>query len=408
MNFKKILVLLISMSFIIAITSQLPIASATNGVTTDMKEWTFMVYLDADNNLDSAGVDDILEMETVGSTSDVNIVVLFDRWFEECKFNGTAMLYIHKGYNETIWGGWTNEYELNMGDPKTLSWFINYVVEKYPAEKYALIIWDHGGNWEGVCWDWTDNDYLTIPEVAEALSMANVKIDLLAFDACLMAGVEVAYEISLTGNVGILVASEDFVPWDGFPYDLILADLVADPTMDARKLAVCTIDCYIEYYATQDVNRVFVTLSAINLELLNDLVSRIAALSMELVENFGKYRDAITAAKDAADRYWFGFWIQGAYIDLHQFTEKLGNLKPDLRDLTKAILQEWRNVVIYAKCCKGPHILGGAGLTIYFPREANHWYDIEAYRKNVPSFVEDTQWDKLLEIYFSWPEYLLS
>ena len=42
-------------------------------------EWTVMVYLDADNNLESAGIDDINEMEIVGSTSEVNIVVQVDR-----------------------------------------------------------------------------------------------------------------------------------------------------------------------------------------------------------------------------------------------------------------------------------------------------------------------------------------
>jgi len=60
----------------------------------DSKKWTVMVYVDADNNLDLAGVNDIVEMQTVGSSSQVDVVVLFDRWYRMCGFNGSAILHI--------------------------------------------------------------------------------------------------------------------------------------------------------------------------------------------------------------------------------------------------------------------------------------------------------------------------
>jgi hypothetical protein len=59
-------------------------------------KWTFMVYMDADNNLDPAGLDDINEMEIVGSTDNVNIVVLLDRW-DEVYTSGSWSYYIQKG-----------------------------------------------------------------------------------------------------------------------------------------------------------------------------------------------------------------------------------------------------------------------------------------------------------------------
>jgi hypothetical protein len=134
---------------ILALLLLLPILATSPIVSASPAKWTFMVYLDADNNLDPAGIDDISEMQMVGSASEVNIVVLFDRYDKLCGFNGSAILYIHKGYNETVWGGWSEEYEVNMGDPSTLSWFISFVSEHYPADNYALILWDHGSNWEG-------------------------------------------------------------------------------------------------------------------------------------------------------------------------------------------------------------------------------------------------------------------
>jgi len=213
-------------------------------------KWTVMVYVDADNNLDSAGVDDISEMQMIGSSPEVNIVVLFDRWSEACGFNGTEILYIEEGSNTTVWGDWTNEYELNMGDPETLTWFINYTVEKYPAEKYALILWDHGSNWEGICWDWTDNDHLTIEEVETAISNSVIEhVDLLGCDACLMGSIEVAYTISLTEKVDVMVASEEFIPWDGWPYDMILGELVENPDWSAQEFSIHIVDDYIASYS---------------------------------------------------------------------------------------------------------------------------------------------------------------
>ena len=47
--------------------------------------WTVMVYLDGDNNLEPAAIDDLNEMEAVGSTNKVNVVVQFDRHAEVLK-----------------------------------------------------------------------------------------------------------------------------------------------------------------------------------------------------------------------------------------------------------------------------------------------------------------------------------
>jgi len=356
---NRVIVLALLVTLLMPFIVEIPLVLASPA------KWTFMVYLDADNNLDPAGVDDILEMQAIGSTSDVNIVVLFDRYDRVCGFNGSAVLYVYKGWNETIWGGWTSDYELNMGDPATLTWFIGFASEHYPAEKYALILWDHGSNWEGVCWDWTNNDYLTIQEVREALDNSQVKINLLAFDACLMASIEVSYEISLTNKVDVMVASEDFIQLDGYPYDMILKNLTENPLLCEDTFAVHIIDDYILSYTH---TACFATLSAINLKYVSDLTDHLKALCNELMLNFVSYKHAVTGAKNRADRYWFGFWHQGPYIDLHQFTYQLGVIEKNLKPYTDPILQTWNNAVIYARCCNGPHIQDGAGLTIYFPR----------------------------------------
>ncbi|MEM0282656.1 MAG: clostripain-related cysteine peptidase, partial [Desulfurococcaceae archaeon] len=207
--------LIILMATIVTPITAINVVFADNNSTSRLAKWTFMVYMVADNNLDPYAYLDFLEMESVGSTSDVNIIVLADL----IHVNGTVMYYVEKNGSTVIWGNWSNEYELNMGDPRTLAWFINEVASRYPAQHYALILWDHGDSWNGFGWDETNNDYLTIEEIKEALSNINIKIDLLGFDACLMASIEVAYTLSLTGNVDVMIASEEYVPAYGWPYD---------------------------------------------------------------------------------------------------------------------------------------------------------------------------------------------
>lgn len=93
-------------------------------------KWTVMVYLDADNNLEPFGEMNLEMLESVGSSTDVNFVVLMDT------YSGPAsLLYVRKGSSDVIasWG------EVNMGDPATMSAFIKEAKKAAPAEKYCFI-----------------------------------------------------------------------------------------------------------------------------------------------------------------------------------------------------------------------------------------------------------------------------
>jgi hypothetical protein len=372
--------------------------SAQNG----SKKWTIMVYMDADNNLDLAGMNDIFEMQAVGSSSDVDVVVLLDRWNETCGYNGSVLLHVQAGGNMTVWGGWSDDYELNMGDPETLTWFINYTFENFPADRYALILWDHGGNWEGVCWDWTNDDYLTMEEIKGALANSIVdKIDLLGFDACLMGSVEVAYTMKLSGKAGVMVASEDSIPWNGWPYDMVLTDLVQTPSWDEHEFSIDIVDQYVASYSKIGWCKIFSTLSAVDLSQIENAINRLANLTEELVINFDNYKGAITGAKNKADRYWFGMWHQGPYIDLYHFVESLGKIEDNLKLYTNPILETWNDLVICSKCSAGPHNNGAEGFTVYFPRNKNSFYALEPYYENIPEFADETNWNNLLGTYFN-------
>ena len=114
---------------------------AGNRAATQAK-WTFMVYMAGDNNLDGAALRDIAEMARAGSTKDVNILVQLDR----IEDNLTRRFRITQG------GGFKTDCiesfgDTNTGDPQILYDFVKWAADNHPADRYALILWNHGSGW---------------------------------------------------------------------------------------------------------------------------------------------------------------------------------------------------------------------------------------------------------------------
>jgi len=160
------------------------IAEAKISGVSGVKSWTFLVYLDADNNLEAAGIDDFNEMEQVGSTDDVNIVVQMDRISGYDTSNGDwttcRRYYVDQDSDPAVINSTMVEDlgEVNMGDGQTLRQFIEWGVANYPAAQYAIVLWNHGGGWKTLearkpkacCWDDTDGyDCLYTKEFGQAI-----------------------------------------------------------------------------------------------------------------------------------------------------------------------------------------------------------------------------------------------
>jgi hypothetical protein len=186
---------------------------------------------------------DLAEMEQVGSNDNLKVIVETggankDDW-------RTVQRHIIKqGNRETL----LDLGNLNMGDPLTLQNFITWSITNYPADKYALILWDHGGGAIGGFGqdENHDKDRLTLPELKQALQDAynatGQILELISFDACLMATVEVAYNVSPYGRY--LVASEEIEPSHGWNYEVILQAIVNNPSIDGASLGQIIADGY--------------------------------------------------------------------------------------------------------------------------------------------------------------------
>jgi Clostripain family len=104
-------------------------------------QWTWLIYMAGDNNLEGAGKEDLDEMMKVGSDSKISIVVQFDT--EE---NKTTRYLIEKNNLKVL----QEMPGVNTGDPKILTDFIKWGTKNYPAKYYLVDVWNHGGGWENL------------------------------------------------------------------------------------------------------------------------------------------------------------------------------------------------------------------------------------------------------------------
>ena len=351
--------------------------------------WTVMVYMAADNDLYRWALQDLQEMRDsgIGAKSKVNVVVLFDGGGE------TRYCSLQEGKVLDIWSGTTN---LNTGDGGTLAAFIQFVRERYPARRYALILWNHGAGWrnpvKGVCWDASaGGDYLTLPELASALQAGGVRFNLIGMDACLMAMVEVAYEIRNYGD--ILVASQASEPADGWDYKRLFRRLAQSPTMSPTALAQEIVRSYFAYYGGGSV-----TLSVIRLSRIGALAQAISGLAQWFLRS-GKDFPALSDRAVSPDSPYVDEEL--GYADIENFVRLLKKWNDrDLKDrelksaLTK-VQTKLKSTVIYNRA--SGRYLGAKGLSIHLPYYADSCPSFGAPDYYSLAFARDTQWDEFLD-----------
>ncbi|MDA9854578.1 clostripain-related cysteine peptidase [bacterium] len=301
-------------------------ASATNA------SWTVMVYIDGDNNLASAAVDDINEMEGVVLPENVNVVTLTDLsgdydtsagWTDtrQGEISPDPNGYSWYGDAATIVSDLTSLGELNTGDPTTLTNFIDWSTTNHAADNYALVLWDHGGGLSGIAWDDTDNhDNLSMSDIKSAIDNSSAfsstnKLDLIGFDACLMQTYELGLEMASLADV--MVASQELEPGDGWDYQAFLQSLADNPYASAKTLGGYIVDSYDAWY-----NSSAETLSSVDL-------SKFQAID-DAIATFNSAAQSVSGSEwlimdDAAENAWssarHSYGRMGEDRDLGQFFE---------------------------------------------------------------------------------------
>ncbi len=222
-------------------------------------DWTLMVFLNADNSLHSAGLDDINEMEWCTDNNEVNIIVLFDGQYE-----GDSVLYKIWNddgvYDDTIRsiilddGGAVipPSDECDMNDPQTLEDFLVWTQANFPADNYLLSLWDHGSGifkgekptpvrdiFKGVCGD------LKLWEVEDVLNQVD-PINIVGFDVCLLGQIETGYQLRAPGTdyaIGSMM-NEPGDGWDYQAFEIVCANSNTTPAALTGRI----VDDYLDFY----------------------------------------------------------------------------------------------------------------------------------------------------------------
>ncbi|NIR87800.1 hypothetical protein GWO13_09705 [Candidatus Bathyarchaeota archaeon] len=350
-------------------------------------QWTFMIYVCGDNDLEDYWPDlNLPQLESVGSTAEVHFVALVDLYTEE----GCELVHIEKGYTTVV----QTYPELNLGDPQVCIDFVNTVKQLYPAQKYVLDFWDHGGGWDYVCWDQGDDDWLDNPKLAQIIDAVGY-MDIIAFDACDMAQISVYYEF--VGKAGYLVGSEESVPGEGYPYDTDAQDLVGNPTWDAERYAVELVTNYGEYYAAQH-GVDYATLSAVDASQIPALATAFTDWTSEMTANLDKYERKYTSALRGTTKMWATNW----YLDMNSYMDQLleEKIPASLVTTTQNVKTAVNNAVLAA--WNGKKMTGCCGLTFYWAKElywTGAWSVRDRYIAEV-AWGTATGWAGFLDAYY--------
>ncbi len=254
----------------------------------EMKEWTLLVFMNGFNNLDDFGAEDLNEMEAVGSTDDINVVV---QWASLARRDVRRVFVTQDNKPQQVTSlELQNLGQVDMGDAKTLVDFIQWGVENFPAKRYFIDVWNHGSGWHRVqlsdiSFDDLSGHHITTEQLGQAMSesarLIGHKVDLYGSDACLMGMVEVASELS--DSVDIFVGAEEVEPLAGWPYDAFLREWAKNPKMETREVAKILTYEYMRSYVNGDEDAAEVTLSAFDLKRMPQLQDAFRAFSSQVL-----------------------------------------------------------------------------------------------------------------------------
>lgn len=425
--------------------SSLPAASGA--AATPGQTWTVMLYQDADDKVLEQDIwIDFQEAEKVGSSDRVNIVAQLDRYVGGFRGDGdwtdTRRYHLQRDDDLTRTNSpYQSIGEVDMSNPQVLVDFVVWAVENYPADKYVLIMSDHGLGWPG---GWTDpepsgaprvnvplaraiGDAMYLNEIDAALQAIRDRtgidaLELVGMDACLMGHMEVF--AALAPHARFAVASQEVEPAVGWAYTSFLGELVNNPDVTGRELGQWIVDSYIvgdQRITDSNLRAQFVgrggvsaqqlaaqleqsiTLAAVDLsqmpaamEGLNRFALQLQSMDQRAVAKARNYAQPFTSI--------FGQNVPASYIDLAHFAALLVRETGDanLRTSVEEMFGTFQNMVIAEK--SGPKKPAATGLSIYFPNSQLYSSAAAGPASYVPvseRFAGVSLWDDFLNFHYT-------
>ena len=417
-------------------------------------KWTILTYIAAHNNLDILGKKSLQDILAVGSTDEVMHGVLYDG---------------HAGAGRYVMGepGFVKDKEqeqlgvsFDSGDPDDLIATAKWLFQKYPAERYGLVLWSHGSGWEPAEIESIANEVRPEPNInageshdraaapasrclfrstlrtilkpqksaerailfddgtghsLDTLELARVSqtiadfigrpLELLGMDACLMANLEVAYEVRK--GVRYLVASEELVPGHSWPYGKIFGGLRANPDQSGADLASFVVDRYVSFYTANPPSAGDVTKVALDLGRIEDLARATDGLACALNSEMNKSADVIwevqrgtrqretDKGRRSPSKFDYYLWDIGSLAT--ELTKRCASSAP-IRKAASSIVQALTpgSASVLAEGHRGPWFDGIGGVSAYLMPPKQQRIS-PSYEKL--AFAKDTHWAEMLRAY---------
>ena len=277
----------------------------------------------------------------------------------------------------------------SMGDKKSFENFLRFCSEQYPADHQAVILWNHGGgSVAGVIFDEIyEDEALSLAELRGAfeavfaLSEKNPPIELIGFDACLMATLDTAYMFRDIAKY--MVASQETEPGCGWQYAGFLQALADNPGLNGAMLGKAICDTY-----AQGCNDIYqggdITLSVVDLGRISPLLAAYSNFGMEALAAACENSNILAylgRSADSAEKYGPNDKYSG-YTNMVDLGDLVQNAAGYLPDTAKSITDALANCVAYK--INGPYRSQSGGLACYYPYDLDR-ANFEVYRSFSPS-----------------------
>jgi len=327
------------------------------------RKWTILFYFDADAFMQEEGaIQSFLDLAALRPSTNINYVCQMDRspkyatnygnWYDTKRF------VIQPGLTPTPENAVQDLGELNMAAPGNLTDFINWAADNYPAEKYFLIISDHGNGWNGglLLDESNGSQWMSTRQLQQALDAADAPMTILGLDMCMEGQIEVAYQLRNTGPQ-ILIASQ-LKESRNWPYRIVFQQLESKlDSMTLEALAALFCDTFVASHSEPLDSG---TLGAIQLTNVNALAVALDDFADTLATNYTN--------------------------------------QPAVRQKADAVSAAFNNAVFY--CARTKALLQQVfGLNLNFPLDPsfNSYTD---YTPECLDFVADSHWKTFLTAYY--------
>lgn len=378
-------------------------------------EWTVLAYYGGSNDLEPSVINDFVELELGGgSTEDVRVVAFLDRTPNQTTANNnwnTARIF-------EVGPDTTGDYgqvpvatidtppladlgRVNSADGETLAQFLVWAMQTYPAQRYAVAFASHGAGWRGIIVD-DSVRYTLMPvnELERALATVRqqtgiARFDLLVNDACSMGSLE--YYDAMANYFDVSFASPEIIVNPALDMRLFLERLKAQPDVPLAELGAELIDQYIDVDTAnrRGTDSAFLTHSVVDLTAVPPIMQAVETFVDLFTSDPARFSTVIGQAR--ANAYVYSAFIgDGSTVDLGHFMQQViaNSTDAGLVRAAQDVLTAIDGALLYARAAErvAPVV---THYSVYFPQNS---------REFRPEYVENSAlpaWGRFLRAYYN-------